>query len=264
MTKDISLPLPPVPNHPSKVPDWIELFRAHVEAKRLNAELAKIGSDLECAETARVKAIAERTNLDGAVRRAEIETMRSAIELDQLVRSEQNSAAQADRAMVYAFYKDVNDDSVAEAVKTLDEWSRRNPGSAIEVQLTSPGGYVLDGLALFDFLRSLSARGHKIIVTVLGFAASMGAVLLQAGDERRIGANSFVMIHEVGSGAYGKVAELEDQLKFTRRLQERLVKLLCSRSSLTSAEVHEMWKKKDVWLDAREAKKLGLVDKIIS
>lgn len=254
MTKDISLPLPPIPKHPSKVAEWMELFRSHVEAKRLNAELAKIDSDLECAETARLKAIAEREGLAGATRRNEIDTIRNAIELDKLMRSERDSAAQADSAMVYAFYKNVMEDSVAEAVKTLDEWSRRNPSATIEVQLTSPGGYVLDGLALFDFLRALSARGHKIIVTVLGFAASMGAVLLQAGDERRIGANSFVMIHEVGSGAYGKVADLEDQLKFTRRLQDRLVKLLCSRSSLTSTEVHEMWRKKDVWLDAREAK----------
>jgi ATP-dependent Clp endopeptidase proteolytic subunit ClpP len=264
MQDDVTLPLPPVPSDPAEVLEWLELYRAYVEAKRLTVELHRFGSDLERIEADRAKAAAERVGCEFASEKMSLEMERLRIELAQLRRSEAAAVAQADNALVYTYFKAVDGESVAEAVATLDEWSRRHPGATIEVQLTSPGGYVLEGLALYDFLRTLSGRGHKIVVTVFGFAASMGAVLLQAGDERRIGANSYVMIHEVASGAYGKVADLEDKVEFSRRLQDRLIKILCTRSALTAPKVREMWRKRDVWLDAKEAKRLGLVDTIVS
>jgi ATP-dependent Clp endopeptidase proteolytic subunit ClpP len=258
-----TIPLPPAPTEVESVPGWMDLFRSHVEARRLALELERLESESERIELEVAKARVERAGLQYVTEKQELDAERARIEMERLRKEERVTAAQAENALIYAFYKDVFEDSVAEAVRTLDEWSRRYPSQPIEVQLTSPGGSVLDGLALFDFLRSLSARGHHITVSTFGFAASMGAVLLQAGDKRRLGANSYVMLHEVSSVAYGKTAEIEESLEFTRKLQDRLIKILCSRSTLTPAEVREMWRKKDIWIDAREAKRLGLVDEII-
>ena len=124
----------------------------------------------------------------------------------------------------------------------------------------SPGGSVLDGLALFDYLRQLRQAGHHVTTVALGRAASMGAVLLQAGDRRLIGENAFMLVHEVSHLSAGKVSELEDNVDFTRRLQKRLLAILASRSTLSDAQIARRWARKEWWLDASEAVELGFAD----
>lgn len=197
------------------------------------------------------------------VRKLQLETERSLLELASLRRRDRDLRADAAEAHVYTFYAPVEPESVQACLAELGQWSRREPGSPITIVFNSPGGAVLDGLALFDYIRRLRAMGHHVTTIALGRAASMGAVLLQAGDRRVIGENSFLLIHEVSHSNAGKVSELEDTVDFTRRLQKRLLAILSDRSTLTAGQIARRWTRKEWWLDAAEAVELGLADEVL-
>jgi ATP-dependent Clp protease protease subunit len=197
------------------------------------------------------------------VRKLQLDTERTAIELEGVRRREREFTADADRSHVYTFYSAVDPDSVRDCMAELGLWSRRDPGAPVTVVFNSPGGSVLDGLALFDFLRHLRANGHHVTTIALGRAASMGAVLLQAGDRRIIGANAFMLVHEVSNLSSGKVSEMADSVEFSRRLQKRLVTILAERSTLTDLQIQRRWARKEWWLDAEEAVALGLADELL-
>lgn len=197
------------------------------------------------------------------LRKLQLETERTLLELDAMRRSERDRAADARAAHVYTFYSGVDSDSVQQCMAELGTWSRRDPGAEITVIFNSPGGSVLDGLALFDYLRQLRALGHPVTTMALGRAASMGAVLLQAGSKRVMGRNAFLLIHEVSHQSVGKVSEMEDSVGFTKRLQQRLLAILAERSTLSDREINRRWSRKDWWLDAEEAVALGLADELL-
>jgi ATP-dependent Clp endopeptidase proteolytic subunit ClpP len=197
------------------------------------------------------------------VRKLQLDTERTVLELSALRRRERDLAADPAEAQVYTFYAAVDADSVSTCMAELGQWSRRQPGSPITVIFNSPGGSVLDGLALFDYLRRLRTIGHEVTTIALGRAASMGAVLLQAGSKRVVGENSFVLIHEVSNSSAGKVSEMEDGVEFTRRLQKRLLAILAERSTLTDQQIQRRWARKEWWLDASEAVAVGLADEVL-
>ncbi|MDQ3756606.1 MAG: Clp protease ClpP [Actinomycetota bacterium] len=203
----------------------------------------------------------ERVRLE--VRKLDLETQRAELEVASLRRQEREQAADHRAAHVYTFYCAVDGDSVQQCMAELGRWSRRDPGAPITVIFNSPGGNVLDGLALFDYLRQLRSMGHQVTTIALGRAASMGAVLLQAGDRRVIGENAFLLVHEVSNVSTGKVSELEDGMEFTKRLQKRLLAILSERSTLTDREIQRRWARKEWWLDAQEAVDLGLADSLL-
>lgn len=165
-------------------------------------------------------------------------------------------------AHVFHFFGKVDANNCALAIDELGSWSRKDPGCDITVVFNSPGGSVWEGLALYDFMRDLSKRGHRLTTKSIGMAASMGAVLLQAGDTRVISPHSYMLLHEITSGAIGKVSELEDSIKLTERLQDQLLSILARRASMNKTQIRRAWKRKDYWIDANEALNLGFVDKI--
>ena len=63
---------------------------------------------------------------------------------------------------LYVFGTDVTGDSVGRCIEQLTKWSRLDPGCDMELVFNSPGGNVIAGMAMFDYLKSLSRAGHKI------------------------------------------------------------------------------------------------------
>lgn len=161
----------------------------------------------------------------------------------------------------YNFWGGVGAKSAAECVYQLGIWANQS-NDPISVIFNSPGGSVIDGLALYDYIKELQAGGVPVNTHSIGMAASMGGVLLQAGGVRTMGANAYLLIHEVSSGAGGKMTELEDEIEFLRRLQDRLVLILAERSTMTARQIKSRWKRKDWWLGAAEAMELGFIDEI--
>lgn len=147
-------------------------------------------------------------------------------------------------------------------IDALEHWERRDPGLPITIRINSPGGSVLDGFALLDTILRLRRKGHHITTHGIGMIASMATILMQAGDERVLDHNAWFMIHEVSAGAQGKASDMEDQIKFVNKLQDRLLEILSERSTLTKAQIKKRWKKTDDWMSAAEALKLGFVDRV--
>ena len=175
--------------------------------------------------------------------------------------SQQGSTPSENR--IFTFYGGVNSESVARCIYDLDQWSRRWPKEDLTIVFNSPGGSVLDGFALYDFLLELKSRGHKIITKTIGMAASMGSILVQAGDERIIGPHSFLMIHEVsGSLSEMRTSELEDYTKLFSQFETIGLNILAERSTLSRQQIKNRWKRKDCWLSAEESLKYGFVDRI--
>lgn len=184
---------------------------------------------------------------------------------EELTRSrflQNENDATDDRNCVYRYVAEVSDHSVTHCQAKLAQWSRRDPGCDLAVVFNSPGGSVIDGLGLYDFLVELGRSGHHLTTHTLGMAASMGGILLQAGDVRRMSTNSQMLIHEVSGVIYGTTAEREEQERFVKRLQDRCLTILASRSNLTKEQIRRRWKKKDWWLSADEALEHGFIDEI--
>ncbi|MCC6382822.1 MAG: Clp protease ClpP [Dehalococcoidia bacterium] len=191
------------------------------------------------------------------------ETAQAHLQNRALAHTVTDTFAGRDHALRYILYGPISPMTVADCISQVDRWSRREPGAAIEIVFNSPGGSVIDGFALFDFLRALSAAGHHITTTCIGQAASMAAILMQAGDTRQMAEHAVFMVHEISSGAEGSVAELADHLKLLERLQGKGLDILTARSKLTRDELASRWKKTDWYMDATEALDLGLIDRIV-
>lgn len=217
---------------------------------------------LDLADLERHKLIAEIEQLNAQRDKNVAEKLKLVGETDLVERNNKNLAAMYGQSRVYTFYDPVRELTVYKAIEEISMWARRDPIQPIKVVFTSPGGNVLDGIALYDFLVALRKAGTKIDVTALGWAASMSAILLQAGEERIMGRNSYLLIHEVSDVVGGNMSVIEDQVEFAKRLQETLLDILSERSKLTKRQIKAKWKKKDWWLDAKEALEFGFIDTI--
>ena len=184
------------------------------------------------------------------------------VELRALQRAETMELSKDKYHHLYPFYRAVDEASVSNCMEMLSYWSRTEPGCSMEIVFNSPGGSVLAGLALFDFIRALSNNGHHITMHTLGYAASMAGILLQAGDKRVMGREAWILIHEISFGAVGKIGEIEDTTEWVKKMQKRTLNIFAERSKMSVAQIEKKWKRTDWWLDSAEAFKLGLIDDI--
>lgn len=160
------------------------------------------------------------------------------------------------------FFGDVSPSNVDNVIEALDHWSVRDPGEPIVITFNTQGGSVTDGLALYDTIKRLQRAGHFVTTRTVGMAASMGAVLFQAGDVRIMDARAKLLIHEGSTqgGARMTAGEAEDYAEFWKMLRSDILDILSERSSLTKRQLDSRWKRKDWWLTAAEALKFGFTD----
>lgn len=207
------------------------------------------------------------------------------INFDAMKRQETAGLAQDVFNYTYQFHEPVNEESVARCKERLLYWSRTKPGTNMEIVFTSPGGSLFEGLVLYDFIQVLKRDGytvegqprpaHKIITGVLGVAASMAGILLQAGSVRWMGAESWLMIHELQTKAQGSQTDIEEAAALNKRMaarindiflagQERAIIAGTAKASkkYTKSTIATAFKKKDWWLTSNEALELGFIDEI--
>jgi len=186
------------------------------------------------------------------------------IELGRRERLEEEEKAQDECYHVFRFRGEINFSAVGECIAKLAEWSRTAPGCAIELVITSGGGEVVAGMALFDYIQQLRAKGHIVTTSASGIVASLAVVLLQAGDWRTMGKESYLLIHEAGAEAGGKIGEIEDIVTFVKKTQNRTLDIYASRSKVPREYFAQHWRRKDWFLDSDECLRLGLVDEVQS
>ena len=224
-------------------------------SEEIKADIAKTK-----AETAKAEAEARKVVAEAEV--AEAKATKEKLELEKYKKERLQRLAVDAENHVYRFSGGVDKASVTKCRNTLTEWSRCSPQCDMEIVFASPGGAITAGFELFDYIQQLRALGHQITTGSLGMAASMAGVLLQAGETRWIGHQSWILIHRAACGAIGKTFEIEDEVELVKRIEERIIEIFTARSHLTSLKIKRNWNRKDWWLNADEALDLGLVDEV--
>lgn len=132
----------------------------------------------------------------------------------------------------------------------------------IYLYINSPGGSVYDALAIYDTMQYVK---NDIQTVGIGVQASAAAFLLSSGTKgkRFLLPNSTVMIHQPSSGTRGKVTDQEIDLRESLRVKKLLEGIMAKNTGQKPARIHEDMER-DRWMDAGEAQKYGLVDKVIS
>lgn len=131
----------------------------------------------------------------------------------------------------------------------------------IRFYINSPGGSVTAGLAIYDTMQYINC---KVSTICIGMAASMGAVLLASGTKGKRFAlpNSEVMLHQVMGGAEGQATDIKIRAEHILKVKDRLNKILAKHTGQKIAKI-EKDTDRDYFINAEEAKKYGIVDKII-
>ncbi|MBT8186794.1 MAG: ATP-dependent Clp endopeptidase proteolytic subunit ClpP [Croceitalea sp.] len=131
----------------------------------------------------------------------------------------------------------------------------------ISIYINSPGGSVYAGLGIYDTMQFIKPDVSTICT---GIAASMGAVLLCAGEPgKRSGlTHSRVMIHQPMGGAQGQASDIEITAKEILKLKEELYNIIANHSGQTYDQVYED-SDRDYWMKAEQAKKYGMIDEIL-
>ncbi|RJQ34901.1 ATP-dependent Clp endopeptidase proteolytic subunit ClpP [Candidatus Parcubacteria bacterium] len=137
-----------------------------------------------------------------------------------------------------------------------------DPKKDISFYINSPGGHVSAGLAILDTMNHIQPNVSTVCV---GMAASMGAVLLSAGEKGKRFAlpNAEIMIHQPSGGAEGMASDIEITAKQILRLRERLNKILAKNTGQKVEKVADDVDR-DYFMDASEAVKYGIVDKVLT
>ena len=161
------------------------------------------------------------------------------------------------------FHDEVNQASVSLAIAQLLFLEAEDPEADIYMYINSPGGSVLDGLALVDTMNYIKP---DVVTIGMGMCASMGSILISQGakGKRFMLPNAEIMIHQVMSGAQGQVSDMEIATAHAKRLKEKLIKMLAdSTDGKTSLKKMAKMSDRDTWLTAEESVEIGLIDKVI-
>ena len=155
------------------------------------------------------------------------------------------------------------DDNIANiVVAQLIYLEGKNPNKDIFLYINSPGGSVSAGLAIYDTMKYIKCDVSTICI---GMAASMAAVILSSGakGKRICLPHSEVMIHQPLGGTQGQASDIEIHAKHIQKTRETLNKIL---SENTGKDIDTITKDtdRDNYLDAKQALKYGLIDKIFS
>ncbi|ABK46127.1 ATP-dependent Clp protease proteolytic subunit ClpP [Magnetococcus marinus MC-1] len=137
-----------------------------------------------------------------------------------------------------------------------------NPEKDIHLYINSPGGSVTAGMAIYDTMQFIRP---SVSTLCIGQAASMGAVLLAAGEagKRLVLPNARVMIHQPLGGFSGQASDFEIHAREILRIRENLNQVLSHHTGKPLEQV-QLDTERDNFLSATEAVEYGLVDKVIS
>ncbi|WCR09460.1 ATP-dependent Clp protease proteolytic subunit [Paracoccus stylophorae] len=136
-----------------------------------------------------------------------------------------------------------------------------NPSKDISMYINSPGGVVTSGLSIYDTMQYIRPRVSTLVV---GQAASMGSLLLAAGEPglRYSLPNSRVMVHQPSGGYQGQATDILIHARETEKLKRRLNEIYVAHTGKSLEEVEEALER-DRFMSPVEAKDWGLIDEVL-
>lgn len=136
-----------------------------------------------------------------------------------------------------------------------------DPSRDVQIYINSPGGSVYAGLGIYDTMQYIKPNVATICT---GMAASMGAILLVAGEKGKRSAlkHSRVMIHQPLGGAQGQASDIEIMYKEISKIKDELYQIISDRSGQPFEKVQED-SDRDYWMSSQEAKEYGMIDEVL-
>ena len=137
-----------------------------------------------------------------------------------------------------------------------------DPSKDIQIYLNTPGGSVYAGLGIYDTMQLISS---DVATICTGMAASMGAVLLVAGQKGKRSAltHSRVMIHQPMGGAEGQASDIEITAREIMKLKKELYDIIALHSGKPFEQI-EKDSDRDYWMKSEEALAYGMIDEVIT
>tara|TARA_Y100000034_G_scaffold121793_1_gene166465 strand:+ start:388 stop:1002 length:615 start_codon:yes stop_codon:yes gene_type:complete len=129
----------------------------------------------------------------------------------------------------------------------------------IYLHVNSFGGSVFAGLAAVDYVKSCEVPVYTIVE---GCAASAATLFSVVGAHRQIRSNSFMLIHQISSGMWGKYEELKDSIENCDLFMQIIKDIYGEHTKIPKKKIKEILKR-DLWFDAETCLEYGLVDEII-
>lgn len=157
----------------------------------------------------------------------------------------------------------VTDDSANLLIAQLLFLSNEDAESDIHFYINSPGGSVSAGLGVYDTMQFIRP---KVATYCIGMAASMGSLLLMAGekDKRHILPNGRVLLHQplMGGVMQGQATDLGIQAKEMIKTRKRLYTIMANHTGQSEEKIAEDCER-DYWIDAEESVEYGVVDSVL-
>lgn len=156
---------------------------------------------------------------------------------------------------------EINDPVASSIVSQLLFLEAEDPDKDIYLYINSPGGVITSGMSIYDTMNYIKP---DICTICIGQAASMGSFLLSSGakDKRYALPNARIMIHQPLGGAQGQASDIAIQAEEILRIKASLNKILAANTGQTVKKI-EKDTERDNFMSAEEARKYGLVDKIL-
>ncbi|MFK7940594.1 MAG: ATP-dependent Clp protease proteolytic subunit [Roseovarius sp.] len=147
------------------------------------------------------------------------------------------------------------------SVAQLLHLEAENPSKEISMYINSPGGVVTSGLSIYDTMQYIRP---KVSTLVIGQAASMGSLLLTAGEAgmRFSLPNSRIMVHQPSGGYQGQATDIMIHAEETLKLKRRLNEIYVRHTGQTLKKVEDALER-DNFMTAEDAKAWGLIDEIV-
>ncbi len=166
--------------------------------------------------------------------------------------------------VIYLYIERMDHEYLRRVIRTLDGY----PYEKVVLDLFSFGGSVFDSLAMASFLNKIESEGKIVEVQARGLVASAGLVILVSGTHgyRYIDKHAMVMTHELSSFKFLSVetpSDKEAEAAIFRKIQDTINKYIVSRSKISEKELSEKIKKREFWMDAKEAVEWGFADGFI-
>jgi len=155
----------------------------------------------------------------------------------------------------------VHDEMATVIVAQLLFLEAENPNKEIAMYINSPGGVVTSGLSIYDTMQYIKP---KVSTVCIGQAASMGSLLLSAGEPgmRFSLPNSRIMVHQPSGGYQGQATDIMIHAQETQKLKDRLNQIYVSHTGQKLKTV-EAALERDNFMDPSAAKDWGLIDEIV-
>ncbi len=157
--------------------------------------------------------------------------------------------------------EEINDTVANVVIAQLLFLESEDPDKEINLYINSPGGMVTAGLAIYDTMQYIRP---DIVTICMGQAASMAAILLASGAEGKRYAlpNSRILIHQPLGGAQGQATDIAIHANEILKIREKLNEILANHTGQAIEKVKDDTER-DFFMSSEEAKKYGLVDKVI-